>query len=62
MKTTLTVIGAILLGMGLLWAGQGAGIIAWPASSFMIGRSAWVYYGGASALAGLPLIVFARRR
>jgi len=61
MKTLLTVIGLILLAMGLLWMGQGAGYIRWPASSFMISQFQWVYYGGTAAVVGLILIVVARR-
>ena len=36
MRMLFTFIGALLLGMGLLFCGQGLGIIRWPASSFMI--------------------------
>ena len=62
MKTTLTVIGFLLLAMGLLWAGQGAGIIRWPAESFMISQRQWIYYGGATALVGLVLAIIGARR
>jgi hypothetical protein len=62
MKTALTFIGFLLLAMGLLWMGQGAGYIRWPAESFMISQFQWVYYGGAVAAVGLILIVVARRR
>jgi hypothetical protein len=61
MKTALTLIGIIALAMGLLWMGQGSGYISWPASSFMISQSQWIYYGGAIAVVGLILIVVARR-
>ena len=61
MKTALTLIGIIALAMGLLWMGQGSGYIPWPASSFMISQTQWIYYGGATALAGLVVIFFARR-
>jgi uncharacterized membrane protein len=61
MKTLLTFIGYLLLAMGLFWACQGAGIIRWPAESFMISQFQWVYYGGATAAVGLVLIIFARR-
>jgi hypothetical protein len=61
MKTALTVIGFLLLAMGLLWAGQGAGLIRWPAESFMVSQFQWVYYGGATAFAGLVIALFARR-
>jgi uncharacterized membrane protein len=62
MKSLLTFIGFLLLAMGLLWMGQGAGYIRWPAESFMISQFQWVYYGGAVAAVGLILIVVARRR
>ena len=61
MKTALTLIGIIALAMGLLWMGQGSGYIPWPASSFMISQTKWIYYGGALAVVGLILIVIARR-
>ncbi len=61
MKTTLTVIGFLLLAMGLLWAGQGAGIIRWPAESFMVSQSQWIWYGGATALAGLVIAIIGGR-
>jgi hypothetical protein len=62
MKQALPVIGALVLANGLLWMGQGSGYIPWPASSFMIGQTQWIYYGAATAAIGLLLIVFARRR
>jgi hypothetical protein len=62
MKTALTLIGIIALAMGLLWMGQGSGYIPWPASSFMISQTVWIYYGGVLALVGLVVIIFARRR
>ena len=61
MKTTLTVIGFLLLAMGLLWTGQGAGIIRWPAESFMISQTQWIYYGSATAAVGLVLAILGRR-
>jgi hypothetical protein len=61
MKITLTLIGIIALAMGVLWMGQGSGYIPWPASSFMISQTKWIYYGGALAVVGLILIVIARR-
>jgi hypothetical protein len=61
MKTLLTFIGAALLATGVLWACQGAGIIRWPAESFMISQSQWIYYGAVTALVGLGILIFARR-
>jgi hypothetical protein len=51
----------VLLIMGLVFMGQGSGYFPYPAGSFMIGQSRWVYYGAAIAVAGLLLIVVARR-
>ncbi len=61
MKMTLLIVGIVALAAGLLFVGQGAGYIRWPASSFMIRETRWIYYGGAIALAGLLLIILARR-
>jgi hypothetical protein len=61
MQTVLTIIGILLLLMGLVFMGQGSGYFPYPASSFMISESRWIYYGGAIAAAGLILIVIARR-
>ena len=61
MNTLLTIIGILLLLMGLVFMGQGSGYFPYPASSFMISESRWIYYGGAIAAAGLILIVVARR-
>ncbi len=61
MKILLLVAGVLALLIGLVWTGQGAGIINWPASSFMLKQTQWIYYGGATALAGAILIWLARR-
>jgi hypothetical protein len=61
MQAALTIIGILLLLMGLVFMGQGSGYFPYPASSFMISESRWIYYGGAIAAAGLVLIVIARR-
>jgi hypothetical protein len=58
---TLMFIGIIALATGLLFVGQGSGYIPWPASSFMINESRWVYYGGAIAAVGILLIIIALR-
>ncbi len=62
MKTVLVVLGVIAIVMGLLWAAQGSGYFPYPASSFMINDVAWVYYGLATAVAGVIVISVARRR
>jgi len=61
MKTLLTLTGIIVLLMGLVFMGQGSGYFPYPAESFMISQTRWVYYGAAIAVVGLLIIVFARR-
>ena len=55
------VIGALCLLMGLLWIGQGLGVIRWPAESFMIGVSDWVMRGAILAILGAVMILIGRR-
>lgn len=62
MKTLMLVAGVFALLMGLLWIGQGTGVVYWPASSFMIDQRPWALRGIVLAIVGLVLIVLARRR
>ena len=61
MNALLLLIGVLTLAAGLLFAGQGLGYVRWPAESFMIDQTNWIYYGGAIAIFGLVLIMVARR-
>jgi hypothetical protein len=60
MPTLLIVLGVILLVAGLVFMGQGSGYFPYPASSFMINATRWIYYGGVIAVLGLLLIVIGR--
>ena len=60
-RVLMLVIGILALLMGLLWIGQGFGIVRWPASSFMINEMAWAWRGCALAVGGLLMIVFGRK-
>lgn len=62
MKTVLLIAGIVALLMGLLWIGQGAGFVHWPASSFMIDQRPWVSRGAVLALVGFVLVAASRRR
>ena len=62
MKAALLIVGILAVLMGLLWVGQGLGIIDGPASSFMIDQRPWVTRGALLAIAGLILIAASRRR
>lgn len=62
MKTALLILGLLALLMGLLWIGQGAGLVHWPASSFMIDQRPWMLWGAILAIIGAVLIFVSRNR
>lgn len=61
MSKLLLIVGLISLVIGLLWIGQGLGVIDWPRSSFMIRQIQWAGYGAVLAALGLILIWQSRR-
>ena len=62
MRTSLLIVGIACVLMGLLWIGQGTGLVHWPASSFMIDQRPWIARGASLALAGAILIAASRAR
>ena len=60
-RLLMLVVGALALLIGLLWIGQGTGVIRWPASSFMIDVSGWALKGAMLAILGAAMIVAGRR-
>jgi hypothetical protein len=56
MRTAALIVGIVAVSMGFLWIGQGAGLIHWPASSFMIDKRPWVTRGAILAVIGLIVI------
>jgi len=62
MKTALLILGLVAMLAGLLWVAQGAGLVHWPASSFMIDQRPWVLRGAILAVGGLVLILLSPRR
>ncbi len=57
-----TVVAVLMVLTGLLWIGQGTGIIPWPANSFMIDQHPWVLRGAILAILGGALFWFVRQR
>ena len=55
LRWVLRVIAVLAILMGLLWIGQGTGVIMWPSSSFMLAQPKWAVNG--SILAGVGVIV-----
>ncbi len=62
MRLALLIVGVAATLMGLLWIGQGAGLVHWPASSFMIDQRPWITRGAILAVVGLILIGVSRVR
>ena len=46
--------------MGLLWIGQGTGLVNWPVSSFMVEQRAWITRGAILTVVGVILIAASR--
>ncbi|MEO6780061.1 MAG: hypothetical protein ABI407_03380 [Bradyrhizobium sp.] len=61
MRKLLLILGFIALAIGLLWIGQGTGVVKWPESSFMINQIQWAGYGVALGALGLILIWQSKR-
>jgi hypothetical protein len=60
-KLALLILGVLATLIGLLWVGQGTGIVRWPATSFMIDQSPWIYYGLLLAAIGVAVSYGSRR-
>jgi hypothetical protein len=56
MARTFLIVGFLALAIGLLWIGQGTGVVTWPRSSFMINQLQWAGYGAVLGAIGLMLI------
>ena len=53
--------GMFLVALGFIWGLQGAGLLDWPANSFMLGQGEWAVYGALIAALGASLIWIAGR-
>lgn len=62
MKIVMQALAVVVLLVGLLWIGQGMGVVKWPASSFMIDQRPWAIRGALLVVVGLILLGFSRRR
>jgi hypothetical protein len=61
-RLVLTVIGSLMVLLGLVWMGQGSGYFPYPAESFMINQTPWIYWGLLLTVAGLLVVLISRRR
>ncbi len=60
-RLVLSVLAVLMILLGLVWIGQGSGYFPYPASSFMINQTPWIYWGLLLAVAGVIVFVIARR-
>ena len=61
-RILVTIPGVLAIAMGLLWVGQGTGLIMWPAESFMLADRTWARNGLLLAAVGAIVVWLARRR
>ena len=61
LRPGLLVLGALAILVGCIWIGQGSGYFRYPASSFMIDQTPWIWNGAGLALAGLVMAIVSRR-
>ena len=62
MKIVLMIFALLVIAMGVLWVGQGSGMVMWPASSFMLGEQRWTLWGALLAIVGIVILMRAARR
>jgi hypothetical protein len=62
LRIVLLIIGSLMVLLGLIWIGQGSGYFPYPAESFMINQTPWIYWGLLLAVLGLIVIVLSRRQ
>ena len=62
LSRVLTAAGMFLVAMGTLFALQGAGLLMWPADSFMLAQKPWVLRGLAVAASGAAILALVHRR
>lgn len=60
-RVVLAVMGVLMFVSGVFWALQGAGIIMWPADSFMLRNHEWIVRGILTANFGLLQLYIVRR-
>ena len=61
MRKLLLIVGLLALAIGLLWIGQGTGVVNWPRIELHDQQIQWAGYGAALAALGLILIWQSKR-
>ena len=61
-RIVVRVVAVLALLIGLLWIGQGTGLVMWPSSSFMLADRQWAWNGLGVVVVALVLLFLTRRR
>jgi len=60
-RLLMVVVGVLAIAFGLLFIGQGFGVVRWPRTSFMIDDNSWAIRGAILAVGGALMAWFGRR-
>ena len=60
-RIAVLILGCLIVLVGLIWAAQGAGLFPYPADSFMLNQTQWVYRGLGVAAAGVVVVFLSQR-
>jgi hypothetical protein len=58
MRIVLRILAILLILVGIIWILQGINVLP---GSYMTGQMRWAYRGGAAAVIGVAILLFARR-
>lgn len=61
MRMVMKIIGIAAILIGLLWIGQGTGLIMWPSYSFMLQQGQWAVNGAILAIIGAIIVWWSSR-
>ena len=61
LRILLSILGVLLVLIGFLWIGQGSGVFPYPASSFMINETQWIWWGLLTVAVGVIVFVVSRK-
>ena len=59
MRPAMKILGTLLVIVGLIWFLQGINVLP---GSFMTGQIRWAVYGGIAVVAGIAMLIAAKRR
>ena len=60
-RIAVLIFGCLVVLVGLIWTAQGAGLFPYPADSFMLNQTQWVYRGLGVAAAGVVVVFLSQR-